>query len=143
MAGNLGFFHPRLKVLFAKIRGSAVMGEDDRKGYVADGARAFAERRIGKREFLRRLGIAGVGLSSFAATMLGGNRPFPGAFQTQALAQAGASADMTHWLRDVGGKYKGTKIRFVSEPTPPTIVANRLAREEFTAATGIEVDIDI
>ena len=54
------------------------MREDDRKHYVADSAGAFAERRIGKREFLRRLGIAGIGLSSFAATMLGGNRPFPG-----------------------------------------------------------------
>ena len=115
------------------------MSEDDRKGYIADSAGAFAARLIGKREFLRRLGIAGVGLSSFAAAMLGGSRPFP----TGALAQTGPSADMTKWLRDVGSKYKGTKIRFVSEPTPPTVVASRLAREEFTAATGIDVDIEI
>lgn len=119
------------------------MKDSDRKGYIADSAGAFAARRIGKREFLRRLGIAGVGLSSFAAAMLGGSRPFPGAFPTQALAETGGSADMTKWLRDVGRKYKGTKIRFVSEPTPPTVVASRLAREEFTAATGIEVDIEI
>jgi len=119
------------------------MSEDDRKGYIADSARAFAARRIGKREFLRRLGIAGVGLSSFAATMLGGNRPFRGAFPTPALADTGASADMTKWLRDVGRKYKGTKIRFVSEPTPPTIVAKRLAQEEFVAATGIDVEIEV
>jgi len=115
------------------------MSEDDRKGYIADSAGAFAARLIGKREFLRRLGIAGVGLSSFAAAMLGGSRPFP----TGALAQTGPSAAMTKWLRDVGSKYKGTKIRFVSEPTPPTVVASRLAREEFTAATGIDVDIEI
>ena len=119
------------------------MSDDDRKGYIADSARAFAARRIGKREFLRRLGIAGVGLSSFAATMLGGNRPFPGAFPTPALADTGTSADMTKWLRDVGRKYKGTKIRFVSEPTPPTIVAKRLAQEEFVAATGIDVEIEV
>ena len=119
------------------------MSEDDRKGYIADSARAFAARRIGKREFLRRLGIAGVGLSSFAATMLGGNRPFRGAFPTPALADTGASADMTKWLRDVGRQYKGTKIRFVSEPTPPTIVAKRLAQEEFVAATGIDVEIEV
>ena len=31
------------------------MSEDDRKGYVADSAGAFAARRINKREFLRRL----------------------------------------------------------------------------------------
>jgi multiple sugar transport system substrate-binding protein len=119
------------------------MRDDDRKGYIADSAGAFASRRIGKREFLRRLGIAGVGLSSFAATMLGGNRPFRGAFPTQALAQTGPSADMTTWLRDVGRKYKGTTVRFVSEPTPPTIVAKRLAQEEFVAATGIDVEIEV
>jgi len=38
------------------------MSEHDRKGYVADSAGAFAKRRIGKREFLRRLGLAGIGL---------------------------------------------------------------------------------
>jgi len=34
-------------------------------------------------------------------------------------------------------------MRFVSEPTPPTLVAQLLAREEFTASTGIEVEIEI
>jgi multiple sugar transport system substrate-binding protein len=119
------------------------MRESDRKGYIADSARSFATRRIGKREFLRRLGIAGVGLSSFAATMLGGNRPFPGGPTTQALAQTGPSEDMAKWLRDVGSKLKGTKIRYVSEATPPTIVAQLLARDEFTANTGIEVDFEV
>lgn len=119
------------------------MKETDRRTYIADSARRFAERRIGKRDFLRRLGIAGVGLSSFAAGMLGGTRPFSGAPSMQALAQTSLSADMTKWLRDVGSKFKGTKIRFVSEPTPPTVVANLLAKEEFTAHTGIEVDIEI
>jgi multiple sugar transport system substrate-binding protein len=119
------------------------MKENDRKTYLADSAGAFAARRIGKREFLRRLGLAGVGLSSFAATMLGGNRPFTGAPSMQALAQTGPSADMAKWLRDVGSKFKGTKIHYVSEATPPTIVAKLLAKDEFTAATGIEVDIEI
>ena len=32
------------------------MKDSDRKDYIADSARAFAERHIGKREFLRRLG---------------------------------------------------------------------------------------
>ena len=84
-----------------------------------------------------------IGLSGFAATMLGGNRPFPGAPSTQALAQSGPSADLTKWLRDVGSKHKGTTIRYVSEATPPTVVAKLLAKDEFTAHTGIEVDIEI
>ena len=119
------------------------MNESDRKAHVEDTARAFGQRRIGKREFLRRLALAGVGLSGFAATMLGGNRPFSGTVATPALAQTGASPEMAKWLRDVGSKYKGTKIRFVSEPTPPTVVASLLARDEFTANTGIDVEIDI
>src|SRR4051812_19395384 len=115
----------------------------DCKALIADSAAAFAARRIGKREFLRRLSLAGVGLSSFAATMLGGNRRFQAVAAPQALDQTGPSADMTHWLRDVGGKFNGTKIRYVSEATPPTMVAQLLAKDEFTANTGIEVDIEI
>lgn len=119
------------------------MRESDRKDYIANSAWAFAKRRIGKREFVRRLAVAGVGLSSFAVTMLGGNRPFPEVTSAQAQADSGSSAEMAKWLRDVGGKYKGTKIRFVSESTPPTIVAKLLAKDEFTANTGIDVDIEI
>ena len=115
------------------------MNDSDRKQYVADSAGAFAARRIGKREFLRRLGMAGIGLSGFAATMLGGSRPF----SAPARAQGGPSEDLTKWLRDVGSKHRGTTIRFVSEATPPTVVAKALARDEFTAHTGIEVDIEI
>ena len=123
--------------------GSGRMKENDRKTYIADSARAFVKRRIGKREFLRRLGVAGLGLSSFGATMLGGNRPFPATMATRALADTGPAAEMTKWLRDVGRNYKGTTIRFVSEPTPPTIVASLLARDEFVANTGIDVEIEI
>lgn len=119
------------------------MNEFDRKTYIADSARAFGRRRLGKREFLRRMGLAGVGFSSFAATMLGGDRPVPGTIASRALANTGASAEMTKWLRDVGSRFKGTKIRFVSEPTPPTVVASLLARDEFMANTGIDVEIDI
>jgi len=59
------------------------------------------------------------------------------------MADTGASPEMTKWLQDVGSKYKGTKIRYTSEATPPTIVANQLAKDEFTANTGIEVEIEI
>jgi multiple sugar transport system substrate-binding protein len=119
------------------------MNDSDRKRHVAASAGAFAARRIGKREFLRRLGMAGIGLSGFAATMLGGNRPFPGGGVMQARAQDGPSQGMARWLRDVGSRYKGTTIRYVSEATPPSVVAKLLAREEFTAHTGIEVEIEI
>jgi len=118
--------------------------DGDRKAFVADSARAFAQRRIGKRAFLRRLTTAGIGLSGFATALLGGSRP-PSArtIGTPALANGEASPEMTKWLREVGSRHKGSKIRFVSEPTPPTVVASLLARNEFTAHTGIEVDFEI
>src|SRR5262245_57813083 len=119
------------------------MKDRDRKAYIADSARAFASRRIGKRDFLRRLGLAGVGLSSFATAMLGGNRPYPGLMSTPALADTGPAPEMTKWLRDVGSRYKGTKIRFVSESTPPTVAAQVLAKDEFTVNTGIDVDFEV
>jgi len=117
--------------------------DGDRKSLVADSARAFARRQIGKRAFLRRLAVAGVGLSSFATAMLGGGRPIPRLIPGSARADTGASPEMTRWLRDVGGKHRGTRIRYVSEPTPPTMVASRLAKDEFTANTGIEVEFEI
>jgi len=118
------------------------MDDSDRKRHVSATARAFAERRIGKREFLRRLALAGVGLSGFAGAALGQKRPSSVISSTQA-ADNGPPAELMKWLRDVGGKYKGTKIRYVSELTPPTIVAQLLVKEEFTANTGIEVEIEI
>ncbi len=41
--------------------------EHDKKTFIADTARDFAARRISKRDFLKKLGMAGVGLSAFSA----------------------------------------------------------------------------
>jgi len=117
------------------------VNDSDRKGYVANSAQAFAHRHIGRREFLRRLAIAGVGLSSFATAMLGGNRRLATGFATPALADA--SPEIAKWLQAVGRKHSGSKIRFVSERTPPTVVAKLLVKDEFTAKTGIDVEFEI
>ena len=116
----------------------------DRRTYVADTARAFTARRIDKREFLRRMSLAGVGLSGFATTFLGQGRPFGGLTNIGSeLAAAETPDDVKNWLKTVGGKYKGTTIRYTSEATAPTIVANQLAKSEFTDVTGINVEIEI
>jgi multiple sugar transport system substrate-binding protein len=49
---------------------------------------------------------------------------------------------MTKWLKDVGGQFKGAKVRYTSEATPPTVVLNQI-KGEFTEPTGIEVEIEI
>jgi multiple sugar transport system substrate-binding protein len=116
----------------------------DRRTFIADTAKAFTEHRIGKREFLRRMALAGVGFSGFASTFLGHGRPFGGLTRVGSeLGAAETPDDVRNWLKEVGGRYKGTTIRFTSEATPPTIVANQIAKDEFTAITGINVEIEI
>jgi multiple sugar transport system substrate-binding protein len=114
----------------------------DKQTYIADTARDFAARRISKREFLKKIGMAGVGLSAFSAGLLGSSRGFRGnlgSVGTEAMAQ---DASIAKWLKDVGSPFKGAKIRYTSEATPPTVVLDKL-KAEFTEPTGIEVEIEI
>src|SRR6188508_1300278 len=48
--------------------------EHDRRTFIIDSAGAYSARKISKREFLRRMGLAGIGFSSFGLAMLGGYR---------------------------------------------------------------------
>ena len=50
----------------------------DKKTFIIDTARDFAARRISKRDFLRKTGMAGVGLSAFATGWLGLGHAFVG-----------------------------------------------------------------
>lgn len=113
----------------------------DKKTFIVDSAKAFASRRISKRDFLRKMGMAGIGFSSFNLALLGGTRPFRGNGLIGDAAYA-QDAEMTKWLKDVSGPFKGAKIRYTSEATPPTVVLDKL-KGEFTEATGIEVEIEI
>ena len=112
----------------------------DRRNFIVDTANAYTRRKISKREFLRKMGMAGIVFSAFSTAMLGGGRrgrPFginP--------AHATTPQDMKDFLREAGKPFAGTKIRYTSEATPPTVVANQL-KGEFTDLTGIEVEIEI
>ncbi|HEX5231493.1 MAG TPA: extracellular solute-binding protein [Bradyrhizobium sp.] len=117
--------------------------EHDKRTYIIDSANAFTERRISKREFLRRMGLAGIGFSSFGLGMLGGHRRGVRGFGIAEQAYADGLPDsQAKWLKEVGSKYRGTKIRYTSEATPPTVVLNQI-KKEFTDPTGIEVEIEI
>jgi multiple sugar transport system substrate-binding protein len=113
----------------------------DKQTFIADSAAAFGGRKITKREFLRRMGIAGVGFSAFSLAMLGNTRPFrnPGLISR---ANAALPDDQVKFLKEVGGQFKGAKIRYTSEATPPTVVLNQI-KNEFTDLTGIEVEVEI
>ena len=117
--------------------------EHDKKTYIIDTANAFSSRRISKRDFLRKMGMAGVGFSAFGMGMLGGHnrgrRDY--SFVESAYAE-GLPDSQAKWLKEVGSRFKGKKIRYTSEATPPTVVLDKI-KKEFTDPTGIEVEIEI
>ena len=108
--------------------------------FIVETANAYTERRITKREFLRRMGLAGIGFSAFGLGMLGGHRR--GDARGLSLAGGGLPDNQARWLKEVGGKFKGARIRYTTEATPPSIVLNQI-KKEFTDPTGIEVEIAI
>jgi multiple sugar transport system substrate-binding protein len=117
--------------------------DHDKRTFIIDSANAYTQRKISKRAFLRRMGLAGIGFSSFGLAMLGGHRRGRSGLGLAESAYAqGLPDSQAKWLKEVGGKYRGTKIRYTSEATPPTVVLNQIKRE-FTDPTGIEVDIEI
>ena len=84
----------------------------DRQTFIADTCAEFTSHRIGKREFLRKMALAGIGFTGFATSMLGSTRPQRGLFGLGGdAAQAQASDEVTKWLKDVGGQFSGTTIR--------------------------------
>ena len=85
--------------------------EHDKRTFIIDSANAFTERRISKREFLRRMGLAGIGFSSFGLGMLGGHRRGVRSFGIAEQAYAdGLPDNQAKWLKEVGSKYRGTKM---------------------------------
>ncbi|MEM9710051.1 MAG: extracellular solute-binding protein [Pseudomonadota bacterium] len=112
-----------------------------RQQFIIDTANAYTRRKITKRDFLRKLGMAGVGFSAFGAGMLGGHNRGRG-LQLGNMARAEGHTGMNDWLREVGKPFAGTTIRYTSEATPPTVVANEL-KGEFQELTGINVEIEI
>ena len=89
--------------------------------------------------------MAGIGFSAFGAGHARRtSRAWRGSLGIgqRRLCRRPAGRRQAKWLKEVGSKYKGTKIRYTSEATPPTVVLNQI-KEEFTDPTGIEVEIEI
>jgi multiple sugar transport system substrate-binding protein len=87
--------------------------EHDKRTFIIDSANAYTARQISKREFLRRMGLAGIGFSSFGLAMLGGHRHGRRGFEIAAPAYAeGLPDNQAKWLKEVGSRYRGKKIRF-------------------------------
>jgi multiple sugar transport system substrate-binding protein len=114
-----------------------------RQQYIIDTANAFTRKKISKRVFLHRMGLAGVGFSAFATGMLGnGNSRGFGVNTAAAAVEPNMSDDVANFFRTAGKPFAGTTIRYTSESTPPTNVVNEI-KKEFTDLTGINVEIEI
>lgn len=112
----------------------------DKQNYLINTANAFTKGTMSKRDFLRKMGVAGVGLSAFSAGLLGGTRPFRG--NMAYAAENNTPKEVADFLREAGKPFAGTTIRYTSEATPPTVVLDQL-KSEFTELTGINVEIEI
>jgi len=113
-----------------------------KQSFIIDTANKFTAGRMTKRDFLKKMGMAGVGFSAYSAGMLGGpGRPFYGNV-AHADGHSATPPEVADFLREAGKPYAGTTIRYTSEATPPTNVLNEL-KAEFTELTGINVEIEI
>ncbi|QIG91191.1 MULTISPECIES: ABC transporter substrate-binding protein [unclassified Bradyrhizobium] len=115
----------------------------DQQTFIVDTANAYTNGQISKREFLRKLGLAGVGFSAFSLGMLGSPRGLrKGSLLGTPAYADGLPDNQAKWLKEVGSKFKGAKIRYSTESTPPSVILNQI-KKEFTDPTGIEVEVEI
>ncbi len=128
------------------------MNELDRQQrlYVAKMAEKLRVGKIDRRQFIRAAGMAGFGIAS--AKYLAGCAPArpaapaaekPAEKAPDASAGSGNMTPQQQFLKEVGGKFKGTKIKIVSENTSPGLAISKIMKEEFTPLTGIEVEWEI
>lgn len=124
------------------------MNEIDRQQrlWIARQAEKVARGTINRREFIRRAALAGFGFASMRYLAGCAAPAVPPPTPAQVAATAGpASAveptsDMAKWLQDVGGQFKGTTLRVVSESTPPSRAISEIMQQEFIPLTGINVE---
>ena len=118
----------------------------EQRVYVAAMADRLRLGGIDRRQFMRAAGRAGFGFacarylagSSQSVAQLRAAEP-PAAPPGEA-AGSGMTRDQRRFLEEVGGRFRGTRIRVISEDTPPGVAIGRMIREEFTPLTGIEVE---
>ena len=103
--------------------------DHDKRTFVVDACDAFTRRQICERDFMRKMGMAGVGFSAFGSAFLGGSRPFQRPDRPRHRHGAGAGRRHDEMARATSARsISGTKIRYTSEATPPTIVVNQLVK---------------
>lgn len=124
------------------------MNEIDRQQrlWIAKQAEKVRKGRMTRREFIRAAAMAGFGITSmrYLAGCAAPQAPVPTPAQVAATAGPESAIEPTSetakWLRDVGGQFRGTTLRVVSESTPPSRAISQIMQEEFIPLTGINVE---
>lgn len=120
------------------------MNERDRqeREYILKSTAQLRLGRIDRREFLRCLGLAGLGIASTKYLSGYASAAVLPDVALESGTTFGTSAQRS-FLKDVGGHFKGTRLRIASENTVPTRIISEMAKKEFTPLTGIAVDWEI
>lgn len=112
--------------------------------FVAEQGQKLKNGQISRREFLRRASMAGFGFS--AAGLMRMETHAKRALALPSAQNVGAPLNDAQiaWLKEVGGKFKGTTVRISSESTAPSQIISALATNKddpnsFSNLTGIEV----
>lgn len=115
-----------------------------RKRHLASLVEKFTGRKISRRRFLREASLlgfaAGAGLSGGLPRYFGGWAP-----PALAAEEETQSPEITAWLKDLGKTFRGRDItiKYATEATPPSQVMSTLVQRDFTAHTGINVEVEI
>lgn len=95
-----------------------------------------------RRRFMGRLALTGLllgGCGKAGTRSNGENALLPGDELSEMSAGVDGSA-ANRYLREVGRGFAGTRLRILTEGTPPSLACRRLVEAEFSQLTGIEVE---
>jgi multiple sugar transport system substrate-binding protein len=101
---------------------------------------AYRRGRLSRRDLLKYLGAAGVALGSVRSFA---PRAMASPAAVSLLQDSPVPADVTKFLTDVGGQFRGTTIKVVTEDTPPGTAIRALMEEQFIPVTGINVEWEV
>ena len=101
---------------------------------------AHRQGQLSRRYLLKYLGMAGVALGAASTRPTLANPPSPARNLVQASP---VPTDVISYLTDVGGQFKGTTIKVITEDTPPGAAIRALMEEQFIPLTGINVEWEV
>ena len=118
------------------------------KRFLASVVDNYVRGRTSRRRFIKDasalgLAVGGLGLAGGLSDSRSRFSLFPSAAAAGHTAEQ--APEVTAWLKDVGSAFRGkdVTIKYSTEATPPSQVLSTLVAKDFTAHTGINVEVEI